>query len=246
MSTRRFPGFLTAFACAAVLALHSGPAHAGTSSVVINEVDCRGNDWVELVNRSSAPVDISGWALSDKAPIVASGPHLYLFPHSSVIPAHGFLVVQQTGVGNQQLTFGVPCSGGQSVFFSQPTTPTTFELVNRVPIPLMPARATYGRLPNGSGPFQFTSPTKGKSNTSALPSFVGSTALTCGVKKVCTYRLKATNAAVFQTAKKVMGVSVSVQGVMKFAAHGRGVYAIPLRLMNPSGTKITTISVRVK
>lgn len=222
------------------------PAVSATPTVVINEIDCRGNDWIELFNQSAQTIDISGWTLSDKAPTVATGPHLYVFPGKTLLAAKSFLVVQQTGLGDQQLTFGVPCSGGQSVYLAKPITSGTFDVVNTVLVPTVPSNAAIGRLPNGSGKFAFTSATKGKANVSASPAYVGVTRLVCGVKKVCRFQLKATNAAVFQLTRKVRGVSVGVSGKMIFSSHMRGTYQVPVTLLNPSGTTRVSLSIVVK
>jgi uncharacterized repeat protein (TIGR01451 family) len=67
---------------------------ASPSDVVINEVeyDPRGDDnaceWIELYNRTSAPIDVSGWTLQDNN---SSDPLPDL-----VLPAGGFIVVAAT------------------------------------------------------------------------------------------------------------------------------------------------------
>ena len=59
--------------------------------VVVNEVMANSGasdpDWIELHNRSSAPVDISGWFLSDSASDYAK----YRIPNGTVIPAGGYV-----------------------------------------------------------------------------------------------------------------------------------------------------------
>ncbi|MEK0449800.1 MAG: hypothetical protein RL088_2068 [Verrucomicrobiota bacterium] len=81
--------------------LPTPPAHVA-GSVVINEIFYHAHpvyadpnnavnysentaEWVELHNRTAAPVDISGWALDDAIS--------YTFPAATTIPAGGFLVV---------------------------------------------------------------------------------------------------------------------------------------------------------
>lgn len=61
-------------------------------------------DWVELYNRGTLSVDISGWYLSDNA----AQPLRYSFPPGSVIPPGGFLSVDQ-----DQLGFGFDLDGGE-------------------------------------------------------------------------------------------------------------------------------------
>ena len=56
-----------------------------------------GDEWVELYNSASAPVDVSGWALDDEAD---AGSHLYFLPAGAVIAPHGYLLLfgKQTGL----------------------------------------------------------------------------------------------------------------------------------------------------
>lgn len=59
--------------------------------VVVNEVMANSGvtepDWIELHNRSSEPIDISGWFLSDSASDYAK----YRIPNSTIIPAGGYV-----------------------------------------------------------------------------------------------------------------------------------------------------------
>lgn len=74
------------------------PSPPAASPVVINElmadnktaVENEGTypDWIELYNRSSGPVDISNWSLTD-----SSEPRKFVFPVGTVIPSGGYLVV---------------------------------------------------------------------------------------------------------------------------------------------------------
>src|SRR5205085_4619079 len=64
-------------------------------AVVVNEVLANSptgtNDWIELKNTTNAPIDISGWYLSD------SGEDLLKFqvPQGTVIPANGFVTFSE-------------------------------------------------------------------------------------------------------------------------------------------------------
>ena len=96
-----------------------GPANAATKTVVINEVDCHGNDWIELLNTSSESVDISNWLLTDKKLSVTNPLHIYRFPAGTVMAKKSRLIVEQTGVGDLQLPFGVGCLKGGVVRLGQ-------------------------------------------------------------------------------------------------------------------------------
>ncbi|MEX2188301.1 MAG: lamin tail domain-containing protein [Pirellulales bacterium] len=65
-------------------------------SIVVNEIVTNGTggdgDWVELLNRTNDPVDLSYWYLSDDA----LDPQKYRFPAGTSIAAGGFLVLTQT------------------------------------------------------------------------------------------------------------------------------------------------------
>ncbi|MBN1779726.1 CotH kinase family protein, partial [bacterium] len=62
--------------------------------IVINEInyhashDADSEDWIELVNNSGFPVDISGWTLQD-----SDEAHEYTFPHRTVLEAGAYLVI---------------------------------------------------------------------------------------------------------------------------------------------------------
>ena len=88
---------------------------AVSTTFVINEIDCRGNDWIEIGNRSSQSKSISGWLLSDKALDSTAPGHVYTFPAGTRIPAKGRLVVQQSGTGNKRLGFGIDCLKGGTI-----------------------------------------------------------------------------------------------------------------------------------
>jgi hypothetical protein len=94
--------------CAVVMAavlLGGGlPAHNTAAAVVINEFmasngtvradeDGDFEDWIELFNTSEAPVDLSGWGLSDDD----ANPFKWRFPEGTGIQGGGFLLVWASG-----------------------------------------------------------------------------------------------------------------------------------------------------
>ena len=127
------------------------PADASSTPVVVNEVHCQGNDWIELYNTSTTAFDLSGWGVSDKNPNSASLRHRYMFLPKTMIGPKGYLVVEQKGLGSLQLTFGVSCAGGESIRLFKSITSASFETVSEIYVPKIPKKSTYGRLPNGSG-----------------------------------------------------------------------------------------------
>lgn len=81
-------------------------------AVVVNEVLANSsgpNDWIELKNTTAAPIDISGWYLSDSA----SNLMKYQIPAGTVIPASGFITF------TQQQTFGSIYQGTNAFALSE-------------------------------------------------------------------------------------------------------------------------------
>lgn len=108
----------------------------------INEVNPSGdlpNGWVELYNPTDADVDLEGWTL-------ASGDlvHRFTLPPLAVIPAHGFLAVNEptlpAGLTSSDGVYLFNRFGGQVDSFGWSDSPST----------------TFGRCPDGSGAFVVT------------------------------------------------------------------------------------------
>jgi hypothetical protein len=217
-----------------------------TYPVVINEVDCHGNDWIELFNTEKNDIDLSGWGLSDKNPSISSARHTYIFPARTLIKGKGYLVVQQSGLGSKQLKFGVACAGGESIWLSKPITPTSFDPISQIPIPPVAPGVTYGRIPNGTGAFQSTNPTKSRANISALPKLLGEKVRVCAAGKTCVIHIRATNAGVFKILKPVKGISLTSKSTLKFSSHNRGQYVLWLKVTNSVGVQKTKLTISVK
>lgn len=125
------------------------------SPVVVNEVQsddaAGGPDWVELLNTGAAPVDVSGWILRDDDDLsalpIASG---------TVLAPGAFLVVETrdavTGAG-----FGLGKADEIRLFTADGTG-----LVDGYA--WTEHATTEGRLPDGSGDFVDTAPTRGAAN----------------------------------------------------------------------------------
>ena len=70
-----------------------GQGAAPRGNVTINEVapsPLSGQDWVEIVNRGAAPVDISGWFFTDA---VDRPDHFYVFPAGTTLEPAQYLIV---------------------------------------------------------------------------------------------------------------------------------------------------------
>ncbi|MCS7090320.1 MAG: lamin tail domain-containing protein [Limisphaera sp.] len=94
------------------------PAPLPFPAVVINEVlthtDPPLADWVELHNAGLTPADISGWFLSDQR----KEPRKYVFPHGTVIPPLGYLVVDASAFGVGPNAFNLSSLGEEVWLFA--------------------------------------------------------------------------------------------------------------------------------
>jgi lamin tail-like protein len=102
-----------------LLVLPSAPA-AEPAGVVLNEVNCTGTDWIELVNAGGTDASIGGWLLTDDAldRVPLRDTHRLRLPADTVLAAGARLVVTQ-GTG------GSPSgSRAATTRFASPT-PTT-------------------------------------------------------------------------------------------------------------------------
>ncbi len=87
-------------------------------------------DWVELHNTSDAPVDISGYILSDNVSV-----NKFVFPAGTVLESHGYLVINCTMdvEGEMIAPFGLSQLGEESVVFKNPEG-RIVDIVDSVPM----------------------------------------------------------------------------------------------------------------
>lgn len=140
------------------------------SNVVINEMmpqnevsvadqDGEYDDWIELFNTTGSSIDLSGYYLSDRP---NAEPLMWQIPEGTTIDANGYLTIwldEDTLQDGLHANFKLSVSG-ETVSF---TDPDGFE-ISRVRMPEMSSSITYGRYPNGSGPFMRMFPTFGTEN----------------------------------------------------------------------------------
>lgn len=125
------------------------------ATIVINELAAAGDpaDWVELHNPGSSAVDISGWLFRDNDDTRA-----YTFPAGSTIPAGGYKVIERDANG---FDFGLGASDSARLYDASDRLVDQTSWVDGE----SPIGASWGRLPNGSGPFKtLFSPTPGAAN----------------------------------------------------------------------------------
>ncbi len=132
-------------------------------ALVINELEAT-NDDVELYNAGNAPIDVSGWILTDDVVDPNYDPmadaEKLVFAAQTTIPAKGFLVVPK-GMNVNQHPFGLG-GDGDTVTLLRPN----LELVDQVAYAAGEADASYCRLPDGPGGdwTAMCSPTQGAPN----------------------------------------------------------------------------------
>ena len=159
---------------------------ASSQSIVINEIltsnssvnqdeDGSYQDWVELYNSGASTISLTGFGLTDDATL----PYKWTFPNVSV-PAGQYLLIwcsdkNRTNPANPLHTNFKLSSSGDVVIL----TNTSGVTVDSVPATTLLQNISYGRLPNGSGPFVYFSQvtpnalnaTVGYNETLAPPTF---------------------------------------------------------------------------
>ncbi|RZL66022.1 MAG: lamin tail domain-containing protein, partial [Rhodococcus sp. (in: high G+C Gram-positive bacteria)] len=156
--TRSFiPALIGLFAVVLAGIVMVTPAFGANTDVKINEFSSNNPDFIELINTGSSTVDLSGWVLKDN-----SENNSYTFPAGSSIAAGAI-----KGVSGESVEFVFGLGNGDSVRLFAPGG----VLIDSFDYPAHPpAGKSYGRCPNGTGPFVITAAaTKGAANSCPLP-----------------------------------------------------------------------------
>ncbi len=154
-----------------------GEGGGGEALLVINEISAAGDDWIELFNAGDADLDVGGLLVADEdepgVPNVAeavvipedttlgAGEYLFILADQDVA-SEGFVDTCEPGPAPCLVgTFGVT-AGGDEIFVLDADEEVVLSAV-------YPADATvdgesWGRIPNGSGPFEVNEPTPGEEN----------------------------------------------------------------------------------
>lgn len=133
-----------------------------SQNIVINEIlasntnsiqdeDSSRQDWIELYNSGATAVNLLGFGLSDD-PLL---PYKWTFPNVS-LGAGQYLIVwasdkNRSVAGNPLHTNFKISASGEALFL----TNTSGVTINSVPAVNLQADISYGRFPNGTGPFVF-------------------------------------------------------------------------------------------
>ena len=121
------------------------------ADIIINEVSCRGGEWIELLNLSDRDQDLSNWRIADGPIDLNPG-----FLNGKVIPALGRLILNE---GTAAMPFAISCSGEVIRLSDDRLSP-----IDIFSFGVVPAGATAGRIPDGLGEFTTNIPTQGAPN----------------------------------------------------------------------------------
>ncbi len=142
-----------------------------TATIVINEflasnetccgseIFGSGEDFVELYNYGTAPINIEGWGFSDsEGSIATTAP-------DTTIPPGGFLILWYTGETNGFPEIDAKLSSGGETVYGEDSSGT---MVFSVSFDAQDEDVSYGRYPDGSDTWQQMNPTPGSTNTNLL------------------------------------------------------------------------------
>lgn len=141
------------------------PGSPGMDSVgvLINEVVSRTDgdevDAIELINKSDAAIDVSGWWLTDSTDDYQK----YQIPDGSVIPAGNTLVLNGFGTGENP-AFGLSGTGGDDVWLTMGDVDSPMMFIDDVHFQASLPGESFSRYPDGSGRLAPTTPTLGATN----------------------------------------------------------------------------------
>lgn len=144
----------------------------GWQDVVINEFmaantpeggipDSEGefDDWIELYNNTNAPIDLSGFYLSDNS----DHPKQWPFPRNTIIPAHDYLIVwadKDPGEAGLHANFKLSKSGDHILLAHEDET-----WIDYISFAAQSENIASARIPNGTGPFLQQAATFNRDNT---------------------------------------------------------------------------------
>jgi hypothetical protein len=135
----------------AVVSCTTPSGGGGVARVVVNEVESNGGvpgDWVELYNAGTAVADLSGWKFKDNDDSHA----FYIVPEGTLLAPGAYLTLEEAQFG-----FGLGGADSARVWDANGDPIDSYSWTAH-------ATSTWGRCPNGSGPFVATTTTKGAPN----------------------------------------------------------------------------------
>lgn len=152
-------------------AITPGAANSNTAPVLnyifLNEIYSRGvvgdEDWIEVHNLSSDPIDLSGYKVYDNGGQSGAKPKK-AFPSGTIIPGNGFVFMRSEGTGDPS-DFGIS-SNGEWIWLDGPEG----NVVDSILVVAMAVDQSFGRLPDGTGEWQLLATlTPAAQNSNAIP-----------------------------------------------------------------------------
>jgi hypothetical protein len=131
------------------------------NETTVSDQDGDFDDWIELFNNSDEDISLSGYFLSDDP----TEPDLWMFPDTTIL-AGGYLIIWADKDEDQMgLHADLKLSAsGESILLSDPE----LNLIDEVDFGEQTIDISYGRFPNGTGDFDFMSPTFNMENISGI------------------------------------------------------------------------------
>ncbi|HKK39748.1 MAG TPA: lamin tail domain-containing protein, partial [Cryomorphaceae bacterium] len=121
-------------------------------------------DWIELYNAGSNPINLDGYFLSDRI----GEPTQFVFPDTTLMPDDYLIIWCDQGLMEPGLhTFFQLGGDGDDILLSDSDTLT----VDYVRFGVITPDETEGRFPNGTGPISCMLPTHGQSNGGVVSTF---------------------------------------------------------------------------
>ena len=132
-----------------------------SNSSTVTDQDGEYDDWIEIYNKGTQTIDITGYHLSDDADSL----DIYTFPAGTTIPANSYVVVwadKDLTQAGFHTDFKLGASG-ETIYLSD----VSMTILDEITYPTQTTDISYGRYPNGTGPYQVMYPTFGATNSSS-------------------------------------------------------------------------------
>jgi len=157
----------------------AGPGGGGLDGLVINEIDS-GDEWTELYNGSSNPIDLGGYKITDRDDMGMPRPdRAFAFPDGfTLAPGEYILAIEgdppEVGVISTTCAVGTRClhtdwgiSGGdgETIFILDASDAVVLQ--QELPAAATADGNTWCRIPNATGDFAECTPTPEAANMAA-------------------------------------------------------------------------------
>ncbi|MCJ7449633.1 MAG: lamin tail domain-containing protein [Bacteroidales bacterium] len=123
------------------------------NSTIVTDQNGEYDDWIEMFNKSSLTMDLSGYYLTDSKRNLVK----WQFPAGTTVPSNGYLIIwadSDTTQNGLHSNFKLS-SGGERLLFVNPEK----LIIDEVDYPAQTQELSYSRNPNGTGSFIWQSAT---------------------------------------------------------------------------------------